>query len=157
MTEEFDRYRHDLASAYLEHVKSIAMEVKCLEERIDEYRERMCFVKGASYDGMPHSAPYPDAIPDAVAKLHDMVAEYCSKLADYAEEQRDAGDALANLSRTEYRVALSKHYLRCVPWEQVCVDMGYTWDGMMSLRRKAVAELYDYVPLEWRDPRHRAI
>lgn len=157
MTKELDRYRHDLASAYLEHVRSVAVEVREIEARVEEYRERMRSVGGASYDGMPPSAPYPDAIPDAVVKLCGMVDESMRALDAYAEEQRRASCAIANLSRAEYRAALSKHYLRCMPWEKVCEEMGYTWDGMMKLRRKAVTEVYGHMPHEWRDPMHPAV
>ena len=35
--------------------------------------------------------------------------------------------------------------------------MGYTLNGMMKLRRRAVTEFYDVMPTEWRDPRHPAL
>lgn len=35
-------------------------------------------------------------------------------------------------------------------WEMVCVEMGYSYSGMMKLRRRAVDEVYDLMPEEWR-------
>lgn len=92
-----------------------------------------------------------------VVRLHDLIQNYCAELACYVDEQNVAHACVRLMERPEYVQAITGHYLLGRTWERVCVDMGYTWDGMMTLRKRAVTAFYDVMPTEWRDPRHPAI
>lgn len=158
MTEEYERYCRAQAARWLEHVMSLGTRVRALQAEIDAQRELASGVKGMSYDGMPGpKTAYGDALPDAVARIEDMVACYCTELAGYVDEQREAHAALAGMEDEACRSAITRHYLACESWERVCVEMGYTWDGLMKLRRRAMLDAYEVMPIRWRDPIHRAV
>lgn len=143
--------RRICATAYLEHVRSLKTRIDALQEEIDlnsdmlgtttRYREKV------SKSGDPKS------FENSVIRLHDLIEDYCTELAEYVDEQHVAHDVMRRLSRPEYARALTAYYVRGKSWELCCVDMGYTWQGMMSLRKKAVQEVYDFMPEAWRrDP-----
>ncbi len=143
--------RRICATAYLEHVRSLKTRIDALQEEIDlnsdmlgtttRYREKV------SKSGNPKS------FENSVIRLHDLIEDYCTELAEYVDEQYVAHDVMRRLSRPEYARALTAYYVRGKSWELCCVDMGYTWQGMMSLRKKAVQEVYDFMPEAWRrDP-----
>ena len=146
--------RHDpevrriCATAYLEHVRSLKARIDSLREEIEPLRE----MAGTTMDYRERvsGSSNPKAFEDAVIRLQELIADFLTEMAGYVEEQRIAHDVMRRLSRPEYARALTAHYLTGKTWERCCVDMGYTWDGMMSLRRKAVQEVYDLMPEEWR-------
>lgn len=158
MSEEFEKYRADQASRWLEHVMASGAKVRSLQAEIDEQREIAAGVSSPAVDGMPRArAATADALPDAVARIESLIAEYCAELAAYVDEQREAHRALSAMPNAAHAEALKRRYLLCRPWPQVSEEMGYTKDGMMKMRRRALCEAYDVMPANWRDPRHPAI
>lgn len=143
--------RRICATAYLDRIRSLKTHIDSLRERIEPLREMV----GTTMDYRERVAtsPNPRAFEDAVIRLQDLIADYCTEMAEYAEEQHVAYGVTRRLSRPEYRIAVEMHYIDGKPWTTVCESMGYTKDGMMTLRRKAIDEVYDLMPEQWRrDP-----
>ena len=157
MNDEYDRYRRAQAARWLEHVRGLGARVRAIQSEIDAHRQLAEGVGALRYDREGHAQPTADAIPDAVARIEEMVADYVAELAGFVEEQREAHEAISRLRRSEYSEALTRRYLIGQSWERICVDMGYSWDGMKTLRYRALSELYDLMPARWRDPVHQAI
>ena len=158
MSEEYDRYKRAQATRWLEHVRRLGGKCSALQREVEEQRELASGVKGLDYSAPAVSASSsPDGIPNAVALLLETIEDYCTELAGYVAEQKAAHDALNAMSDELGAEALKRHYLCGQSWESCCVDMGYSWDGMMSLRKRAVLELYDHIPMEWRAPLHQAL
>ena len=158
LTEEYDRYKRAQASRWLEHVRRLGGKCRALQREVEEQRALASGLKGLDYSApVVRSSASADGTPEAVIRLFDVIEEYCTELADYVEEQHAAHAALNDMSDELGAEALKRHYLCGQSWESCCVDMGYSWDGMMSLRKRAVLELYDHIPTEWRDPLHQAV
>ena len=79
------------------------------------------------------------------------------ELQGYVEEQHDAHVRLREIEAPELVQALTGYYLLGKSWELCCVEMGYSWNGMMALRRRALLRAYDHMPHWWRDRVHPAI
>ena len=158
MTDEWERYRRERAAAYLEHISGLARRVKTLELEMDELRESASGLKAIRYDGMPkgHNVS-DDAMANVVSRIDDAIADYCTEMVNYLDERREAHRVLARLPRPEETEALTRHYLKGQEWLTVCIEMGYSWDGMKSIRYRALSKLYDVMPPEWRDPIEQAI
>lgn len=154
---EIDRYKYDQARAYLEHVRALSCRTQALRAEIEAQRELADGVKAMRYGECGSASPQPDRMADTVARLQKLVQGYCEELARYVDEQETAHGCVMLMERPEHAQAIASYYLLGRAWERVCVDMGYTWDGMMSLRRRAITAFYDVMPVEWRDPRHPAI
>lgn len=158
MSEEYDRYKRTQAARWLEHVRRLGGKCRALQREVEEQRALASGVKGLDYSApLVRSSASADGMPDAVARLFGVIDEYCSELAGYVDEQRAAHSALDAMADELGAEALKRHYLNRQTWEECCVEMGYSWDGMMSLRKRAVLELYDHMPPEWRDPVHKAV
>lgn len=158
MSEEYDRYKRAQAARWLEHVRRLGGKCRALQREVEGQRELASGVKGLDYSAPAVSASSsPDGIPNAVALLLDTIEDYCTELAGYVAEQKAAHDALNAMSDELGAEALKRHYLCGQSWESCCVDMGYSWDGMMKLRRRALLSAYEAMPTEWRDPTHQAV
>lgn len=150
MTDESQRWRADRARDYLEHVRGLSRSLESRQQEIEALRSKM-LPQGIVYGGMPGSPnAYGDAIPDGIAKLEALIASYCDELAQCIAEVEAAHRALNRMDSQHEAEALRRYYLAGQSWELVCVEMHYTWNGMMTLRRRALANLYGCLPLEWK-------
>ncbi|MBX9035048.1 hypothetical protein [Gordonibacter massiliensis (ex Traore et al. 2017)] len=154
---EIERYRYDQARAYLEHVRALSCRTSALRAEVDAQRELADGLKAIRYGECGARRAQTDQMVETVARLQELVKDYCAELAAYVAEQETAHGCVRLMERPEHVQAITSHYLLGRTWERVCVDMGYTWDGMMKMRRRAITEFYDVMPTEWRDPRHPAI
>lgn len=162
MTEEYDVYRRSQSERWLEHVRGLGNRIRTLQSEIEAQRDIAAGVQAVCYDGMPKSPnSSADAIPNAVAAIEELIAEYATELAGYVEEQREAHDALRMMEDGVCRDALTKYYVLGRSWKSVCYDEKgnevYTYDGIMSIRRRGLLKAYDVMPTRWRDPAHPAI
>ena len=156
--DEPSRWRMEQAEAWLLHVRGLGRRVRSLQAEIEAQREAMEGVRSTWGDGMPKAPGFDaDAIPDAVARLRDLLAAYAGELQGYVEEQHDAHVRLREIEVPELVQALTGYYLLGKSWELCCVEMGYSWNGMMALRRRALLRAYDHMPHWWRDRVHPAI
>lgn len=145
---------------------------RAIERRMDFEAQRDAFTARAdNLRGMDYSAvqvqtsPTPDAIPNAIIEAEEMGELYDSLACSVSRQVGKAQAALASMGNQAGARALSLYYLtydengkrKYDTWEKVCVEMSYTYDGMMKLARRAKVELYDHMPHTERDPYHSAI
>lgn len=156
MTDEYERYKAAQAARWLDSVARAGRRLAVLRDEIDERRADAEGVRAIAYDGMPNGSPRTDSMEAAVARLDELIRDYVAEEAGYVAMQRDAHERLRGLDPA-CSECLTRRYLLGWKWERVCVEMGYSWDGMMSLRRRALSEAYGVMPHEWRDPTHPAI
>lgn len=156
--DELDRYHYEQALAYLNYVKKLNDRVNAKQDAIEDFRGKLTCIRGMDYaaDNVQVQSRG-DAIPEGVAKLLDMIAECTALIAEYADEHRRAMRVLSKLSRYEYEQLLEKHYLRGKDWGTVAKEMNYSYDHVMSMRRAAVTEVYEHMPVEFRDPMPAAV
>jgi hypothetical protein len=137
------------AAEYLKHIRSIGHRIAAIREEIDEQRS---FVEltGISLNERVSTASSIDKQERAVIELRELIDDYVNELLIYVEEQKDAHSRLQKMENTIYSQVLTKYYLVGKSWEQICVEMSYSWQGLMTLRRKALQAFYDYIPEEYR-------
>lgn len=158
MDEEYQRWCEEQAHAYLERIRRMGEDCAGLRAQIDDAYSRAAGVSGIDYAAVRVSAsPTADAIPDAVARLTEQVRDYVADLAAYEDERHTAHmSIMAMADQTEARV-LRYRYLLGWKWERICTEMDYSWDGMMKLRRRALADYYAVMPYREREPLEPAI
>ncbi len=153
---EFERYKYDQARAYLTRARPVVQGAGPFAPRSRHSASSLKVCGQCPGEGCGDCAGA-DRMADTVARLQELVEGYCSELAGYVAEQDRAHACVRLMERPEHVQAITGYYLLGRPWERVCADMGYTLNGMMKLRRRAVTEFYDVMPTEWRDPRHPAL
>lgn len=157
MDEEYERYRIDQAHAYLERIRKSGEDCAGIRQQVEDARERAAGLKGIDYSAVKVSTSSTATLDDAVARIFDSISEYVTALAGYEDERHTATIALDRMDDATEAKVLRLRYLCGWEWERVCVDMHYSWQGMMSLRRRALCSFYDYMPIGEREPMHPAI
>lgn len=153
MDEEYERYRIDQAEAWLLKVRRLVGYERAMRDAAESQFALADGLKGIDYASIRVSTSADgDAIPRAV-EAHIVAAEDLEAIAeDAAGRVRSAAAALDSMDDPTEAAALASYYIACKTWEQVCVDMAYTWQGMMTLRRRALLHAYDVMPHTERDP-----
>lgn len=131
-----------------------------LREIVDEQLEQADALKGIDYSrDVVSTSPYPDAIPDAVARHVELSEVYGALASEAASDASAIVDAIAALADVDGRAALAGHYVQGVTWERLCVDMSVSYRTMMRIRHRALVEIYDrdLMPASERFPRQPAI
>lgn len=158
MDEEYERYRMEQAHAYLERIRKMGEDCAGLRAQIDDAYYRAEGVRGIDYSkDMVSSSIYVDVIPDAVARLQEQIRDYVVALAAYEDERHEASGSLMRMGdQTEARV-LRYRYLLGREWKDIWSEMGYSKQGMMKLRARALSDYWEVMPRVERDTIPRAI
>ena len=158
MNEEMDAYKAEQAHAYLDGIRKAGESCAGLVELVADARARAEGLGGVDYRAERVSgSPSAKDMADKVAEIRERGDAYLMALADYEERRHQANEALMRMEDATCEAALRRRYLLGWDWERVCVRMGYSYDGMMKLRRRALAEYWEVMPHTERDPIHRAV
>ena len=140
-----DYYKVDASSRYLQEMALSIKEKDRLQTELD-------LVLNATQPGairydrdLIQTSPYPDAIPDAVAKMVDE-GDYASMLRKGIEDL-DRELAIFNMKLLKVKgtggALLRQHYWLGKPWKQVAREFFLSESSLYRARRAALVELYD--------------
>ena len=159
LTDEGEQRRVDEARSWLEKVRKAVGYARRLEASAKASYQRADGLKGIDYSKpFVKSSPYADAIPDAIA-ADEAIGDTLSAIAADARDKVDeASRAIHRLDDKTEATCLHLYYVDAYDtWERVCVEMGYSYDGMMKLSRRALLHAYDVMPHGERSPMQPAI
>ena len=145
--DELKRWRAEQAARYLEDVRGKALRVKSLTLAIAEQRGIAEGLRGMDYSrDIVKTSPTDAALPNAVHRLQELIAEKEAVRADYAADIACAYRAIDSIEKAEHAAALEMHYLGGESWSKCAAELGYTKSGMMDLRPRALIDFYDCMP-----------
>ena len=148
MDREMMRYRAGCSAEYLNGVRGMVVRMKSLTAAIAEQRAIAEGVKGIDYSrDMVKASPSDDHMPNSVQRLSDLVSQKERERDRYETEVAAACRAIDKMSRPECAAALEMHYIAGASWNDCAEELGYTKDGMMSLRNRALLDFYDLIPV----------
>ncbi len=158
MDDEFRQYRIDQAHEYLERIRKMGEDCAALQQEVDDARDRASGVTGIDYArDRVSTTPNDDGMVNAVESIRHAIRDYAVKLSELLDERKAASDAMNQMNDYTEARALRLRYICNWKWEKVCTEMSYSWDGMMSLRRRALCSYWEVMPISERDPMPRAI
>ena len=151
--DAWSEYKYNQAKAWLEYVRKLGRSAERTRLIVEDERAQLENVRGVDYTREHVSGSTGLADVDAlIESLHRNIRDYCATEAAYVRERKDAYDRLARLENAVERDALTLRYVMGMPWKDVCEELGYSKSRMMVLRKSAIANAYDVMPREWRDP-----
>lgn len=125
----------------LRKYRIIRAEVKQLEEQIEELELSMIVPGCHVMTGMPayHSTDH-DKIGNIIAKASRLRSLYLDKMNKLLDTQAEIESALDGLDREEQRL-IRLYYFNDYTWEEVAVQMDYTWRHIHRLHKKILEKL----------------
>lgn len=124
---------------------------RALKQERDEVRQMIEEIESALYDPkVPRLEPVPggggskpDGITPTDAKIDkrdELLALYAEKCAQMDEELLAIEKAIDSMEPRE-KTLLRLHYVKGLTWENVCVEMGYSWRQIHRIHAKALEML----------------
>lgn len=122
--------------------KAIKRERELLGEMIEEIEAGIYAPKIAKTDKIPGGSPSPGFSPlDAkIDKKDDLLALYAEKCRQMDAELLEIEHAIEVLD-PRARTLIRLHYIQGLTWENVCVEMGYSWRQIHRIHSKALEAL----------------
>ena len=115
----------------------IEREICTLMKTRDETRDRLTHIT-QSYDGDGAQASKDPHKFDALLELEDKVDRKIDELYKVKSEILDAIDKLED---SRERIALRVYYIDMKTWEEVAVELHYTWRQTMRIRKAALTKI----------------
>lgn len=125
----------------LKAYKDIKKERDDLKQRVQKLNAQLYKMRAQRLDGMPRGGSgenyVTEELIDTKAKLLEMLTE---KLVELDTECIAVESAIKKLKPRE-RLLVRLHYFDGRTWEQVCVDMTYSWSQVHRIHAKALKKL----------------
>lgn len=131
-----------MTKAQLKAYKTLRLERDKLEKQLEELETIVYGLKGQDIDGMPRggSGEKSHIIDRKGDELDNLRKLYREKVAELADRMAEIEQAIEPLAPTE-RTIIRLHYFQGLTWEQVAVEMNYTWRHVHRLHGKALEKL----------------
>ena len=126
----------------LQQYRQLQRELRQIQGRIMEVESAMYSPRNQRLTGMP-SAHSPESLMEKLVEKHaELEAMYREKLMAITEELLAIEKAIATLDPT-LRLLMRYRYVDGYRWEDICVKMNYSYQGVHKVHRKALRRLRD--------------
>jgi predicted RNase H-like nuclease (RuvC/YqgF family) len=133
--------------AYLEQIRNLDLEVRELEWRISDLRERLESLSGVTSNGMRRNRGN-DSIGNGIARLEELEHEWSSKAAEYSTEILKAYDLCPPSNHA--RRAIFLHVVSRMTWSKIGSVLGYSERTVRRLGNAGITDLYPEIPEEFK-------
>lgn len=133
------------AKQWLNRARRIDREIRTLEGVITSTRERLESVTqsysgdGAQSNKDPHKF-------DRLVELESMVNE---KINEQIQIKTEILEAISQIRDRRQRIVLTEYYLNMKTWEQVAVEINYSWRQVMNIHGRALQEMQRIISLNF--------
>ena len=125
------------AKAWLKRGWQLDREINSLLRTKQETRARLMSIT-ASYTGEPVNGTRDPHRYDRLAELEEKIDRRIDQLVAVKQEIMDA---IAQVEDSRYRTLLTERYMEFKTWEQIAVDMNYSWKQIHRLHSQALKAL----------------
>lgn len=145
-----DRTKADSAAEYLMRVRSAYFRAQRLRTMALEQRRALGIVRGIDYSASQPHGNATDA-DGAMVRVID-AADRAKQRADDAEAEwsalcDEATAAAARMDDALEECILTMYYITpCGTWAEIAMANGYTYDGIMKVRVRALEHFHDVMP-----------
>lgn len=127
---------NDEKKEYLKGYERAVRQMNRIELRIKEMRlNKIC--PSIISDGMPHVSRKDD-LSGYAAMLEQEEQQYINARYQRILLCKDIMDKIENLSSEDEKDVLTSRYIKLMKWEDICVNMGYSWMWIHKLHGKAL-------------------
>lgn len=125
------------AKQYLNRARRIDSEINTLLELVQTTRESMeSITQNYDRDGSQSSKN-----PHKFDRLVELESQVDQKIDELIALKAEILATISKLADNRQRIALTKYYLEMKTWEQIAVDMNYSWRQIMNIHGNALIEI----------------
>lgn len=133
-----DRVRRMTAKEYLNYIRSIDTRLKIQEERISQLEKDICSIQALDYTKDKVTGTKTADISDKIIKLDELRQEANKQWDKLIEEREAARNIIEKMENAMEQRVLIGRYLRNENWENLRVEMKYSWRGIFNIHKGAL-------------------
>lgn len=133
------------AKQWLNRARRIDREIRTLEGVITSTRERLESVT-QSYSGDGAQSTKDPHKFDRLVELESLVNE---KINEQIQIKTEILEAISQIRDRRQRIVLTEYYLNMKTWEQVAVEINYSWRQVMNIHGRALQEMQRIISLNF--------
>ena len=120
---------------------SIELEVKQIKERIEYLEEKKTSIKSQVITDMPTGGGERTDILTLITKIEDSQIELIQKQSKLVDIMESIENTIDRLEDSTERIILRSRYLECKKWEQICVELNYSWRQIHRLHSNILKKI----------------
>ena len=134
------------AKEYLSQIQILDNKIKNLEDEIRDIRSEIITVRSSWPNGQPHgtgvSNPVEQAVEKLIDQLEDIEKQPIMLQSKLWSARNEVIETIGKVSHAEYNRLLYLRYVQGCLWEQIAVQMGYTYQWVAGpLHSNALQEV----------------
>jgi len=135
------------AKQYMNRVRRVDKEIAALDNLILRTRESLeNTTQKYDSDGSQSTKD-----PHKFDRLVELEALVMQKTVEQVMLKTETVETISQLKDRRQRIALTEHYLNMKTWEQVAVEMNYSWRQIMNIHGRALQEVQRIINASWSD------
>ena len=129
------------AKEYLNQVRNLESKMKILKEEIDTLREMVVSTGAIQQGERVLSSGTQDKMAETICKINEKECEWNDLMREFALARANVIINIQKLNNPEYEQILYKRYCQSKKWEEIALEMNYTYQWVCKLHGRALLEL----------------
>ncbi len=121
--------------------KTIKIEIKQIKERIEYLEERKTSIKSQVITDMPTGNGEGTDILSLIVMIEDAETELIQKEKQLIATMNKIEHTIDNVENSLDRCILRARYIECKAWEQICVELNYSWRQIHRLHSNILKKI----------------
>ena len=123
---------------YLGEIKRLSIAIDSMERSIETMREEIASIQGISYDkDRVQSSASADGMINKMIRLDEMASELEDTMIERAKKRAEITTQITMMPNGTYMQILFKRYVEMQKFEQIALDMNYSYDRVRHLHQEA--------------------
>lgn len=129
------------AKQYLKKIKRLDSFVKAKQEELEEIRIRAESIGSIDYSAdRIQTSPNPDKLANSIINLIMQEKKYDEAIQNLYALKAEAEERIECIPNEDYKLLLTLRYLRFKTFEEIAVEMGFTFQWIHELHKRALIQ-----------------
>ena len=134
------REQNEKKKEYLNRYRQAVRKYNSLQEQEKQLRSQMDGPKAIEYTDMPKAHKQTD-LSDYIVRLERILARIANEKNEMQKIQLEIEEKIIDVMDGEQSRILYLRYIQFMKWEDICVEMGYSWRQVHNIHSKALQDL----------------
>lgn len=134
------REQNEKKKEYLNRYRQAVRKYNSLQEQEKQLRSQMDGPKAIEYTDMPKAHKQTD-LSDYMVRLERILDRIANEKNEMQKIQLEIEEKIIDVMDGEQSRILYLRYIQFMKWEDICVEMGYSWRQVHNIHSKALQDL----------------
>lgn len=134
------REQNEKKKEYLNRYRQAVRKYNSLQEQEKQLRSQMDGPKAIEYSDMPKAHKQTD-LSDYMVRLERILDRIANEKNEMQKIQLEIEEKIIDVMDGEQSRILYLRYIQFMKWEDICVEMGYSWRQIHNIHYKALNDL----------------